>query len=76
MLNLKVHVVLIDNRYSADFDEGDLLGESQWEWLESIMRTTEADVTILAAGLMIHATEYLDFRKIFTETPNMEVFPI
>ncbi len=55
----RVHVILLDNRTWKDQynfppgDEQDMLGPEQWAWLEHVLRTTEAEVTIIGAGLQI-----------------------
>jgi hypothetical protein len=55
----RVRIILLDNRTQKDaygdaLDQ-DMLGEEQWEWLESILRTTQAEVTFIGAGLQILA---------------------
>jgi alkaline phosphatase D len=55
----KVRVILLDTRYFRDdipidsvgLDTADLLGQQQWIWLDSVLRTSEAKVNVLASGI-------------------------
>ena len=53
-----VKVILLDNRYARDpYDGlvgvGDFLGDEQWEWLESELSTSVADVHLIVSGLQV-----------------------
>lgn len=56
----RVRLILLDNRSSKDpypksEEEAaqDMLGETQWAWLEGVLRNTTADVTLLGTGLQV-----------------------
>lgn len=66
---LQVHLFLLDGRYFKDplqrpdgvylpDPNAQLLGESQWEWLEQNMQNSEADVFILASGIQFFAFQH------------------
>lgn len=49
----KVRIILLDTRYHRD-DPGpdsDILGESQWEWLEELFRTSDAVINIIGTSI-------------------------
>ena len=51
---MKVHVILLDNRYDYDKATNDRLGEDQWLWLDSALQrgnTEKVDLTIIGAGI-------------------------
>jgi len=48
-----VKVILLDNRWSQNKTSGDMLGEEQWEWLERELRTSDAQIHLIGAGLQI-----------------------
>jgi alkaline phosphatase D len=49
----KVKVILLDTRYNRDDpgSEADMLGEEQWQWLESEMRSNDAKITIIGSSI-------------------------
>ncbi len=61
----QVKVILLDTRYHRDpmtrdpiseqryypNDEGDILGEKQWNWLENQLRTSEADIHLIGTSI-------------------------
>tara|TARA_R110002012_G_scaffold265632_2_gene449038 strand:- start:1258 stop:2202 length:945 start_codon:yes stop_codon:yes gene_type:complete len=60
----RIKVILLDARYNRDSliskndryipnENGDILGEEQWKWLESELNKSEADVNIIASGIQI-----------------------
>jgi PhoD-like phosphatase len=53
----RVHMILLDNRSKRDqygsTTEQDFLGENQWSWLYDELKNTEAEITIIGAGLQI-----------------------
>jgi hypothetical protein len=52
--DFKVHIILLDNRFSYDKSTGDFLGPTQWNWLENTLAThTDANVTLIMAGIQI-----------------------
>ena len=46
--------ILLDNRYERDPEskarKGDILGEDQWKWLESVIQNSDAKVHFIASG--------------------------
>jgi alkaline phosphatase D len=66
-----VKIILLDTRYfrdtlDADFNssarylpnqEGDILGEGQWQWLESTLKNSKADFHIVGSGIQVIAEE-------------------
>lgn len=73
--NEKVKVILLDARYFRDKlkpnrstkhrykknEEGDILGEEQWAWLENELKNSDAAVHIVAGGIqMISAEHYFE----------------
>ncbi|KAG7372397.1 phosphodiesterase/alkaline phosphatase D-like protein [Nitzschia inconspicua] len=46
-------------RFKLDFD-GDYLGERQWQWFESSIRRSRANVNVILNGLQVHASRYPD----------------
>ncbi len=50
-----IKVILLDTRYFRDDpgEESDILGETQWAWLENELATDSADVTILESSIQI-----------------------
>jgi alkaline phosphatase D len=53
--DLKVHIILLDNRYDYDkYGTGDRLGESQWAWLdETLANGKDVNLTLIGAGIQI-----------------------
>ncbi len=66
-----IKIILLDTRYFRDTlapaedrrarykpnETGDILGEEQWGWLESELRTANADFTIIGSGIQVIADE-------------------
>ena len=48
--NIKLQVILLDNRFSFDRIKNDRLGEHQWEWLD-IKLASKVNFTIILAGV-------------------------
>ncbi|MGF1448559.1 MAG: alkaline phosphatase D family protein [Opitutales bacterium] len=55
----QVQVILLDTRYhmTRPGPEGDLLGEAQWRWLESQLRSEAPEVTILGSSIQFVAED-------------------
>ena len=65
-LSPKIKLILLDNRYfkseyapkpyndpyPPDY-EGTILGEKQWDWLENLLKSSTADVHIIASGIQV-----------------------
>lgn len=74
--NKKLKVILLDTRYFRDTlfadtltsaryltnENGDILGEKQWQWLEDELTGSDADIHILVSGIQVIAAEH-DFEK-------------
>lgn len=67
--NQKVKLLLLDARYNRDTllkvegsylpnEEGTLLGEAQWEWLEASLENSDAAIHILACGIQFLPEEH------------------
>jgi len=57
----RTKVILLDNRYFATgkkADAPDLLGKAQRTWLETTIRTSEADLHIIVSGTQILSAEH------------------
>jgi alkaline phosphatase D len=68
----QVKVILLDTRYFRDSlkratdgkrryvanDEGDMLGEAQWAWLEEQLTNSEAEVHIIASSVQVLSEEH------------------
>ena len=68
----KVKIILLDTRYFRDNvertsgknkkylpnEEGDILGEQQWAWLEKELKNSDAQINIIASGFQIIAKEH------------------
>jgi len=57
--NGRIRLILLDVRYhrtpySVGAD-GDFLGETQWQWLESVLRSSRARVNVIAGGIQFLA---------------------
>ena len=59
--DIRVHVILLDNRYHMNPDTWDIFGEEQFSWLEYILAHTQANVTLICSGIQV-----LPERKYFT----------
>jgi len=66
---LKVQIILLDARYFRDDlikkgkvnqpnVNGEILGEEQWQWLESVLKNSTADVHILGSGIQVIPEEH------------------
>ena len=51
----QVKLILLDGRYHRDkpFSRGDTLGEEQWAWLENELKTSTAQVHLVASGYQV-----------------------
>ncbi len=65
----RVKVILLDGRYFRDplkkegkanvpDPSGDMLGESQWKWLEKELTNSDADVHIIGSGIQVLPEEH------------------
>ena len=55
---MKVHVILLDNRFEYDKVTTDRLGEEQWAWLDLAVKRSKlelVDLTVIGAGIQIIA---------------------
>ena len=55
---VKVHVILLDNRFEYDKVTTDRLGEEQWAWLDLAVKRSKlelVDLTVIGAGIQIIA---------------------
>ena len=65
-LSPKIKLILLDNRYfKSEYApkpyndpyppdcEGTILGEQQWDWLENLLKSSTADVHIIASGIQV-----------------------
>ena len=51
-----VQIILLDVRYFRDIpntENGDILGEAQWSWLETTLEQTDADLTLIVSGIQV-----------------------
>lgn len=53
----KVKVILLDTRYNCQHpgEESDMLGEDQWQWLESELKNSDAKVNIIGSSIQFVA---------------------
>lgn len=51
----EVKVILLDTRYHRDLpgEDGDVLGREQWDWLESELVGSEAEVNLLVSSIQV-----------------------
>ena len=56
----RVKVLLLDNRYHADIPgpESDLLGKTQWSWLENELANSQAQIHLIISGIQILHEEH------------------
>lgn len=68
----KIKIILLDTRFFRDSvertngtnqrylinEEGDILGEKQWAWLEKELKNSDAQINIIASGYQIIAKEH------------------
>ncbi len=56
----QVRVILLDVRSQRDPRKsgGDILGEAQWKWLESVLAESKADLHLICSGSQILPTEH------------------
>ncbi|WP_345243124.1 alkaline phosphatase D family protein [Nibrella saemangeumensis] len=68
----RVKVILLDGRYFRDplkkgangkdnvpNPSGDILGETQWQWLEKELTNSDADVHLIGSGIQILANDHI-----------------
>ena len=53
----KVRFILLDTRSNRSQDKSDLLGEAQWQWLESELGQSAEGVTFLVSSIQVFPTE-------------------
>ncbi len=67
-----VKIILLDTRYFRDTldpdfnstkrylpnEEGDILGEEQWQWFERVLRKSKADFHIIGSGIQVISDEH------------------
>ena len=70
--NQRIKVILLDTRYFRDSlsadptkqkrflpnPEGDILGETQWKWLENELASSKANLTLLCSSVQVLADEH------------------
>ncbi|XP_057832015.2 uncharacterized protein LOC131042706 isoform X2 [Cryptomeria japonica] len=51
----QIKVILLDTRYHRDslFSNGEMLGETQWTWLEKELKGNGAQITIIASSIQV-----------------------
>ncbi len=56
----QVKILLLDNRYHADLPgpDGDLLGAEQWQWLESELLNSRAQLNLIVSGIQFLSEEH------------------
>ena len=54
----RVKIILIDDRYHAERERGELLGETQTQWLLKALRSSDAAVNIIVSGIQVLAQEH------------------
>ncbi|MEX1118142.1 MAG: alkaline phosphatase D family protein [Terrimicrobiaceae bacterium] len=56
----QVRVILLDVRSQRDprKTDGDILGDAQWQWLEQVLATSQADLHLICSGSQILPTEH------------------
>lgn len=56
----QVKILLLDNRYNADIPgpKADLLGEDQWQWLETELANSQAQVHLIVSGTQVLHEEH------------------
>lgn len=68
--NQRVKVILLDARYHRDTlmrenriyipnEEGQILGEEQWKWLENELKTSEAQVNLIVSGVQFLPVDHV-----------------
>jgi alkaline phosphatase D len=66
----QVKVILLDARYFRDAlqkqdkayvinEKGDILGETQWKWLENELKNSKADIHLIGSGIQIIPDEHM-----------------
>lgn len=55
-----VRVILLDLRYFRDpvGSDKEMLGEAQWQWLEKMLKESEAQVNVLVSSIQVLAAEH------------------
>lgn len=56
----RVRVILLDTRYNRDDPggDGDMLGKTQWEWLEAELRKPGADLVVIGSSIQVLANQH------------------
>jgi hypothetical protein len=51
----EVNLILLDVRYhkTGSMGEGDMLGEEQWQWLESVLKSSPSKIHIIGSGIQV-----------------------
>ena len=50
----RVKLILLDVIYNKDPLTQDMLGETQWLWLEDIFKTNQADIIFIGSGIKLN----------------------
>lgn len=60
----QVKVILLDTRYFRDDpgEDADILGETQWQWLEKELRESKAKINIIGSSIQVVSND-TDFEK-------------
>ena len=56
----RVKIILLDTRYHKDpygAEEGDFLGEVQWQWLQNVLQETTAAFNIIGSSIQVLPTD-------------------
>jgi hypothetical protein len=48
-----IQIILLDTRWFADPSTGDILGETQWSWLEQELKSSPAQWNIITSGIQV-----------------------
>ena len=66
----KVKIILLDNRYFKNLEtSASMLGETQWQWLESELKTSTASLHFIVTGLSIYSP-LLPYSEEWAEQPS------
>jgi len=57
ILDMILQVILLDTRYHRDplFSDGNILGETQWEWLRQELNGPASEITIVASSVQVNS---------------------
>lgn len=76
--NKTIKIILLDTRYFRDdpSPNGDMLGETQWNWLENTLKLNKANITIIGTSIQFAAgkhifEEWLNFPKSYEKMKNL-----